>query len=192
MSTNHHTFPYNPFSHVKADRQKTLRQLSDRLLAGQLSLFGGTVNFTKLGDILNEISRNAIYGTDTDEKSVSWCFIVAILGEVKITVLTEGLLQENIDRWGTGVTYGHIAVSFADPRHGTVGGSDSYTDGSLAQAETEIDAYERQLKGVNLPFNIRNDGDAAASLNTVRTMFAFRTGGFAAFAREWNRVFLGR
>ncbi len=191
MSTNHHRFPYNPFDYVTADRQRRLRQLTDYLLAGHFNLLG-TINFTGLGDVMNEINRNAIYGINTDEKAVAWSFAVEILYEINARVSTDGLLRENIDGWGTGKTWGHIAVSFRDGRHGTSGGPDSYTDGTLAQAATEIDAYERQLKGFRLPGNIRNDGDAAASLNTVRTMFAFRSGGFGRFAREWNRVFLGR
>lgn len=191
MSTNHHRFPYDPFLYVTANRQRTLRQQADRLLASRLNLLG-TTNFTELGNILNTISRDANYGTNTDEKAVTWSFIVEILRGSRITVETAGLLPENIDRWRTGTSWGHIAIHFRDDRHGTVGGPNSYTDGSLADAEREIDAYERQLRGVGLPFGWRNDGDAAASLNTVRTMFAFRSGGFAAFAREWNRVFLGR
>lgn len=191
MSTNHHRFPYNPFNYVNANRQRTLRQLADRLLGRYLTLLS-TITFTEIGDIINEISRNSVYGTNTDEKAVTWCFIVELLKTTRATTGNAGLLPENIDRLMTGSSWGHIAVSFTDPRHGTVGGATSYTDGTLNDAAREIDAYERQLGGIGLPFGWRNEGDAVASLNTVRTMFAFRSGGFAAFAREWNRVFLGR
>lgn len=191
MSNNHQNFPYNPYNFVSSSRQSQLRPRAEWLVVDRMNLLG-TIKMSEFGDILYRISESGHYGTNTDEKAFSWCAIVEFLYRTKITVSNDGLVEANIDRWGTGRSWGHILISFTDTRHGTAGGPNSYTDGTLADAEREIDAYERQLAGVGLPFGIRNDGDATASLNTVRTMFAFRNGGFAGFAREWNRVFLGR
>lgn len=192
MAANHHKFPYNPYQYVtNPNRQRELRARAEWLVVDRMNLLG-TIKMYEFGNILNIISRNAHYGANTDEKAFSWCCIVEFLYRTRIHVSNDGLIAANIDRWGTGKSWGHILVSFTDGRHGTAGGANSYTDGTLADAAREIDAYERTLAGVNLPFCIRNEGDAVASLNTVRTMFAFRSGGFAGFAREWNRVFLGR
>lgn len=191
MSDNHQRFPYDPFNFVTSvDRQNELRTRVERLVIDHSSLMA-TIKMSEFGTILYTISGSSWYGNDTDEKAVSWCFVVSYLSGSRLTVTADGLVEANRDKWQTGRSWGHIIVSFKDPRHGTVGGSTSYTDGSFADAEREIDDYERHLGGINLRF-IRNEGDAAASANTVRTMFAFRTGGFAGFAREWNRVFLGK
>lgn len=191
MSNNHTRFPYNPFDYVTSvNRQNQLKARAERLVVDHSTLLA-TIRMSDFGTILNTISQSSWHGADTDEKAVSWCFVVGFLATSRLTVTSHGLVEANRDRWGTGSSWGHIIVSFTDPRHGTVGGQNSYTDGTFADAEREIDAYERTLGGINLRF-IRNDGDAAASANTVRTMFAFRSGGFAGFAREWNRVFLRR
>jgi hypothetical protein len=191
MSTNHTRFPYNPYDYVtNTTRRSELRNRAEWLTLDQSNLLG-TIKISEFGGILYKISENSYYGVDTDEKAFSWCCIVEFLQRTKLTVSNEGLVEANIDRWMTGSSWGHILVSFTDGRHGTAGGPNSYTDGTFADAEREVDAYERTIAGFNLRF-IRNDGDMTASLNTVRTMFAFRNGGFAGFAREWNRVFLGR
>jgi len=133
-----------------------------------------------------------MYGVTTDEKACSWCYIVAQLYAwgSRVRVPTSDLIAENVDGWYTGVSWGHIVINFLDSRHGTVGGQHSYTDGTIAQAIEEIDDYERQLRNISVP--IRNDGDYHASINTVRTMFAFRRGGFSGFTQMWNLLFLGR
>lgn len=84
---------------------------------------------------------------------------------------TSDLIAENVDGWNTGVSWGHIVVNFLDSRHGTVGGQDSYTDGTMAQAVEEIDDYERQLK--NIPVSVRSDGDYHAFTFGPRITFIF-------------------
>jgi hypothetical protein len=186
--SNHGKFPYDPYKYVSESRRKELKIRAEMLYQEYKVVHAFT--FAGVGDVLNDISEQPIYGVNTDEKATTWCLFVETFERLKPKMWWDGLKKENIDTWETGKRWGHIIVSFRDGRHGSTGGPDSYTDGTFNDALREIDAYERSIKGVHI--GIRNEGDAAASTNIVKAMFAFRSGGFAAFARTWNQVFLGR
>lgn len=191
--SNPRAFPYDPRTRVADDREDVLTQRAGALLFqhARRGVRGYQMDFTDFGNILNAINDSSYYGTNSHEKAVVWNSVVVKLYQSRsIRVTTTGLNPDAIDRWGTGVPWGHIVVAFVDGRHGSVGGPDSYTDSTLEQAWNEIVAYETVgVGGVRLAFN---RGDAVASYYTVQTMFAFREGGFAAFARKWNELFLQR
>lgn len=185
----HQTFPYNPMEHVSQARRDHLQLVARALFinTSRTGPLGGTYfTYTDFGDMLWEINSNSRFGNDDNEKAMVWTFIVWMMYDVKPDVHSQDLVAENFDKYHTGFEWGHILIAFTDGRHGTVGGEDSYTDGSWSDAEREILAYE------TFPGGLVNQGDRNASLNTVRTMFQFRAFGFLGFAREWNRVFLGR
>jgi hypothetical protein len=195
-------FPYNPFKGMETTVIERLR-FQAKVYLRELYNYKNRnkIPMSDFGDVLYTISRNSNLGSNTDEKAALWTLIVEELYRNDYNVTSEGLYEETIDRWlfgkPTGTLFGHILVGFTDDRHGTVGGPNSYTDnGSPEAAWGEIVDYEthytvRQLGGVRVPVGI-NRADANASFYTVKTMYAFRDGGFAGFARMWNWLFLKR
>lgn len=193
------TFPYNPFRHVPQYRHGQLETNVRALLNSHARHRGGhqpasMLTIEDFGPIITAIATQVTYGTNDHEKAATWTLMVGLIKAGEFRVTTRGLSAENFDHLYTGEPWGHVLVGFTDGRHGTVGpqspGATSYTDGTLASAWSEIVAYERQLFGITLPFGAYNTGDANASMNTVRAMFAFRDSGFAGFADTWKRLFL--
>jgi hypothetical protein len=212
---NERAFPYRPFDWVNTERQNVLKRKAVVLLEHLRNYQNrNSIPISEFGEVLNVISMRGDLGTNTHEKAVLWCFIISELYTRRYNVfMDDGIRQDVVDRYfwgrGTGINFGHILVSFNDTRHGTFGeyyrnsednyiedpskGRYVYTNSTPDQAWKEIVDYERTDYhfGFGVPIEF-NSGDANASYLTVLTMFAFRDGGFAGFARKWNQLFLNR
>ncbi|MBL8149189.1 MAG: hypothetical protein JNN15_04600 [Blastocatellia bacterium] len=220
-STPRHQPLYNPYEGISAQRQTQLDQEATRLLDkyadndGSISGPYDPLTFTDFGDILNELAaRNDL--TDREKANV-WTQIAGRVQNGEYPLSNEGLPEELRDSFRPETSTGHIVIGFNDTYHGDLaqdspeeavsriiaheeseGGFIGRTGrtvlstpivGEIASVFAGRGVSERNYTTNDSPLN---DGDVRASIAQVEALRAFQDGGFNAYAREWNRVFLGR
>jgi hypothetical protein len=182
--------PFNPYQGISAGRQAELNSYADLLLGR----YGGdgSITFTEFGSMLYDISAANI---NTTEKCNVWTTIAGRKDEYKISNV--GLIADNIDTFRPGTSAGHVVIGFNDGYHCPLANLpiDQAFDEIIRHEQTEggfIGGIGRAVIGTATGSGSLNTGDATASLNQVRALKKFLEGGFAAYAQEWNRRFLGR
>ncbi len=187
MSRN---LPFNPYQGIPSQRQGQLDVYADQLLNKNAA--DGSITFTEFGSMLNELSTT---GLNTTEKCNVWTTVARRKNNYSMSNV--GLIRDNIDTFRPNTSAGHVVIGFDDGYHCPLANL------SLDEAFNRIIAHEqnegglvggiaRGVIGTVTGSGSLNTGDATASLNQVRALKQFLEGGFAAYAREWNRRFLGR
>ncbi len=199
------TLPFNPYEGVSSARQSELNNYATALM----ERYGGdgVLNFTEFGSMLYDISGANL---NTTEKCNVWTTIAGRLNEYSISNV--GLKPDNIDSFRPGSAAGHIVIGFNDGYHCPLANlpyDDAFTAiinheqnegglrGSIARnlLSTPVIGHiisAGTLGHLSVNDSALNDGDATASLNQVIALKGFLNGGFAGYAKEWNRVFIGR
>jgi hypothetical protein len=151
---------------------------------------GDKVDFNEFGSMLYDVA--AMADLTEREKTIVWTFVAHALD--KHSVSLHGLRSENKDSYRPGDSAKHIVIGFSDGYHGPLAML------SPEEAEMKIQQHEQNEFGTLGAIGRKilslggkpkiNEGDITASRNQVVALRAYIDGGFSAYARTWNQLYV--